>query len=370
MKILLVGNYELSDAQSMPRFGEMLRRELTARGHQVRLLRPRGVLGRLGSGAAGSALGKWLGYVDQYLLFPLQLWLVSGSVWDAVHICDHSNAVYRIWVRGAEPSITCHDVLAIQAAEGRFPGQKTSATGQMQQRWIKRNLLKMKRIVCVSGKSAQDLNEMGATGEIVVIANPLNNDFSPSDAASVLEARAKIGLGEREPYLLQVGGNLWYKNRPGVVRIFSSLQRYEPFANLRLVMAGHPFTPELSSEIQRLGLEGRVLEVKDPDDRTVRAFYTGAAALLFPSLYEGFGWPIVEAQSCGCPVVTSDREPMKEVAGGAAILIDPTMPEEAAARIAAEWPGLEAMRAAGSRNVERFASKEIMRRYEEFLENA
>jgi hypothetical protein len=61
---------------------------------------------------------------------------------------------------------------------------------------------------------------------------------------------------------------------------------------------------------------------------------------------------------------------MKEVAGGAAILVDPTMPEEAAVRIAAGWPELEAMRVAGFRNVERFASKEIMEQYEDFLEKA
>ena len=370
MKILLVGNYELSDAQSMPRFGEMLRRELTARGHEVRLLRPKGVLGGLGGGSAGSAVGKWLGYVDQYILFPLQLWLVSGREWNAVHICDHSNAVYRRWVRAAEPSITCHDVLAIQAAEGRFPEQTVSATGRMQQRWIKRNLLKVRRIVCVSGKTAQDLREMGATGEIVLIANPLNNDFAPSDAATIRETKAKIGLGESEPYLLQVGGNLWYKNRPGVVRIFAALGQYEPLGAMRLVMAGHPFTQELAGEVQRLGLEDKVLEVRDPDDRTVRALYTGASILLFPSLYEGFGWPIVEAQSCGCPVITSDREPMREVAGGAAILVDPTLPEEAAARIAAGWPERETMRVAGFHNVERFASKEIMEQYEDFLEKA
>ena len=164
MKILLVGNYELSDAKSMPRFGEMLRRELVARGHEVRLMRPRGVLGGLGGGAAGSFAGKWLSYIDQYVFFSMYLWTVSGGRWDAVHICDHSNAVYRPWVRGMEPSVTCHDVLAIQAAEGRFPEQRIGRTGKLLQRWIRRNLVKIKRVVCVSGKTAADLKAMGATG--------------------------------------------------------------------------------------------------------------------------------------------------------------------------------------------------------------
>ena len=370
MKILLVGNYELGDAKSMPRFGEMLRRELEARGHVVRLLRPKGLLGKIGGGPAGGAVGKWLSYVDQYLLFPAWLWVVSGRGWDVVHICDHSNAVYGPWVRGVAPSITCHDLLAIQAAEGRFPQQRISKTGRMLQGWIKRSLLRIRRVVCVSGKTADDLRAMGAVGEIVVIANPLNNDFSPAGVVAVLEAKQRVGLREDEPYVLQVGGNLWYKNRPGAVRIFEAMQRREEFAGMRMVMVGHPFTEELVGEVRRLGMEDRVIEVKDPDDGTVRALYTGAAMLLFPSLYEGFGWPIVEAQSCGCLVVTSNREPMREVAGGAAILVDPEQAEEAAAEIAAKWPRREALRAAGLVNVRRFGRQEIMGAYEMFFKGA
>ena len=370
MKILLVGNYELGDAKSMPRFGEMLRRELEARGHVVRLLRPKGVLGKLGGGPAGGAVGKWLSYVDQYLLFPLWLCVVSAKGWDAVHICDHSNAVYGPWVRGVSPSITCHDLLAIQAAEGRFPEQRISKTGRMLQGWIKRNLLRIKRVVCVSGKTASDLRAMGAAGEIVVIANPLNNDFSPASLDAVQEAKRRVGLREDEPYVLQVGGNLWYKNRPGAVRIFAAMQRHEEFAGFRMVMVGHPFTEELAGEVRRLRMEDKVIEVKDPDDGMVRALYTGAAMLLFPSLYEGFGWPIVEAQSCGCVVVTSNREPMREVADGAAILMDPEQPEEAAKEIAAEWPRREALRAAGLLNIQRFGRQEIMGDYEMFFKEA
>jgi len=370
VKILLVGNYELGDAKSMPRFGEMLRRELEARGHVVRLLRPKGLLGKIGGGPAGGAVGKWLSYVDQYLLFPAWLWVVSGRGWDVVHICDHSNAVYGPWVRGVSPSITCHDLLAIQAAEGRFPQQRISETGRMLQGWIKRSLLRIRRVVCVSGKTADDLRAMGAVGEIVVIANPLNNDFSPAGVVAVLEAKQRVGLREDEPYVLQVGGNLWYKNRPGAVRIFEAMQRREEFAGMRMVMVGHPFTEELVGEVRLLGMEDRVIEVKDPDDGTVRALYTGAAMLLFPSLYEGFGWPIVEAQSCGCLVVTSNREPMREVAGGAAILVDPEQAEEAAAEIAAKWPRREALRAAGLVNVRRFGRQEIMGAYEMFFKGA
>jgi glycosyltransferase involved in cell wall biosynthesis len=302
------------------------------------------------------------------VIYPLRLWASSGKRWDAVHICDQSNAVYRPWVRGHEPSITCHDLLAIQAAEGRFPEHPVGRMGKRQQRWIKKNLLRIRRIVCVSGKTAEDLRAIGVGVEVVVIHNPLNNEFAPSSEAEVKEMRKAVGLRSREPYILQLGGNLWYKNRPGVVRIFTALVQRAEFADLRLIMVGHPFTAELRAEVRRLGMEERVIEIKDPADATVRVLYTGAELLLFASLREGFGWPILEAQSCGCPVATSNREPMPEVAGDAAIFVDPCDPEAAAARIAERWPQRDGLREAGFRNLLRFGEQELMAQYEKFFQ--
>jgi glycosyltransferase involved in cell wall biosynthesis len=67
-------------------------------------------------------------------------------------------------------------------------------------------------------------------------------------------------------------------------------------------------------------LADRIVEVPNADDRILEALYNRATALLFPSTFEGFGWPIAEAHACGCPVLCADREPMKEVAGEAALV--------------------------------------------------
>ena len=77
------------------------------------------------------------------------------------------------------------------------------------------------------------------------------------------------------------------------------------------------------------GLRDRVIELTNITNEDLRALYSKATALLFPSLREGFGWPIIEAQACGCPVFTSDRVPMTEVGGDAAIYLDPTDPRPA-----------------------------------------
>ena len=109
------------------------------------------------------------------------------------------------------------------------------------------------------------------------------------------------------------------------------------------------------------------MERVKPPNETLRALYTAAQALLFPSLYEGFGWPLLEAQSCGCPVITSNRPPMTEVAGAGALLIDPESEQEAAQTIAEHLERLGDLREAGFRNLKRFDRDELMRRYEEFF---
>ena len=89
-----------------------------------------------------------------------------------------------------------------------------------------------------------------------------------------------------------------------------------------MVFAGAPLDPALAQLAAQLGVAQRVVEVVDASNEQLEALYNGALALMFPSRFEGFGWPIVEAQACGCPVICSDREPFPEVAGGAAIHCD------------------------------------------------
>ena len=81
--------------------------------------------------------------------------------------------------------------------------------------------------------------------------------------------------------------------------------------------------PELDfasvEELERAGFINEVTVYKNVTDEELRRLYSGALVLIFPSMEEGFGWPIVEAQACGCPVVTTDKEPMRETGGEAAI---------------------------------------------------
>jgi glycosyltransferase involved in cell wall biosynthesis len=123
------------------------------------------------------------------------------------------------------------------------------------------------------------------------------------------------------------------------------------------VFAGQPLSGELRALAAELGVAGRVVEVAKPTNELLEALYNGALALLFPSRFEGFGWPIAEAQAAGCPVICSDRAPHPEVAGDAAVLCD-AEDHVAFARhafgLAASPARRDELRARGLRNAARY----------------
>lgn len=344
----------------MPRYAGWLERILTECGHQVALARPKPCFSRL---ARHPALIKYLGYLDKYLLFPPRLRRLAKA-YDLVHVADHSNSMYLRAVRGKPNVITCHDVLAIRAAKGEFPAVTTSWSGRLLQRWILSGLRAASHLVCVSNKTAGDLKALtGETGaQVRIVYHSLNWGFRPNgELTASLVSRLELRKGQ--PYLLHVGRNQWYKNRQGVIRIFARLTEKDGFSTVQLVMAGDRWTAGLRDLIREERLEDRVREAGSVTNEELRGLYGNAVALLFPSLEEGFGWPILEAQACGCPVIATGRPPMTEIAGGAAIFIDPADPPAAAAAIAEGLRRREQLRAAGFRNLQRFDEKAIAEQY-------
>jgi glycosyltransferase involved in cell wall biosynthesis len=128
------------------------------------------------------------------------------------------------------------------------------------------------------------------------------------------------------PYLLCVSNRKKHKNEFRLVEAFA---RAAIDRSIHLVFTGNP-TEELSRCIDRHCVTPRVDFVGEVPEEKMPSLYRGAIALVFPSLYEGFGLPILEALACGTPVVTSNVTAMPEVAGDAAILVDPTSVEEIA----------------------------------------
>lgn len=151
--------------------------------------------------------------------------------------------------------------------------------------------------------------------------------FRPKSRQEVAKARTKFCLPD--DYLLFVGS---MEPRKNIGLLMKALQICR--SCIPLVLVGWEAWGEKGwLETARSQFPRRIFLLGYVDDETLASLYSGAAALVYPSLYEGFGLPILEAMACGCPVICSNAASMPEVAGGAARLVDPRNPEDLAAAI-------------------------------------
>ena len=369
MKILLVGNYAPDQQYSMLGFCSMMELELRKAGHSVRVVRPEVRLGRLG--ARPCELGKWLGYIDKFILFPAHLRTASKAV-DVVHICDHSYSLYTRHCGSTACVVTCHDLIAVRAARGDFPPAQTRWSGKRLQRMIVNGLKRAGHVACDSEATRSDLLRLcfvpGSRTSVVHIC--LNFAYRPASKAEKAARLGSLGIDPGERFILHVGSPAWYKNQLGIIRIFKELAATPQGNNLALVMVSKSVAPSLMKLITECGLQRKVRILSHVQPEDLRAAYSAATALVFPSLREGFGWPILEAQACGCPVFTSNRAPMTEVGGDGAIYIDPEDAKATAAAIAENFPNAGLMREAGFANVRKFSAEEMVSGYVDAYDKA
>ena len=314
MRILLVGNYQFDGSTSMQIWARALERELLQLGIDARLISPRPIVGRFKPSSTG--IGKWLGYIDRYLLFPPVLRAAAAKA-DVVHMCDHGSAMYCSALNGTPVVVTCNDMLAVRGALGELPEMAPSRFGRYLQLWICKGLRRATRVACISQATLDDAARILDRREhLRVVLDALNYPYQLLPTSET-DRRLAFLTAINRPFLLHVGSNHARKNRDGILRAFAHVAAK---SDLQLVFAGEALNENLLQLSRRLGVEDRVVQVVKPDVSILEALYNHARVLVFPSRYEGFGWPPIEAQACGCPVVASDIPPVAEVLRSSAIL--------------------------------------------------
>jgi glycosyltransferase involved in cell wall biosynthesis len=361
--VLLIGNYPLDRQQSMQRFTNMMLQGLTAAGVSAEVAIPSPILGKIFG--SENFIGKWLAYIDKFILFPRQLRGRLARRPAVVHICDHSNAMYSSRMKNFPVVVTCHDLIAVRSALGEETHCPVSFTGKLLQRWILRGLRHANAVVCVSRATCDDAERLvsrdGPSPQLDVIPNGLNYPYRKrSQSEAWAHLREIPGLSQ--PFVLHVGSNLPRKNRDGVLRIFA---RTKDKWNACLVFAGDALDAELLSLAAELGVSDRIVQITGPAEQLLEALYNCAVALLYPSHSEGFGWPVIEAQACSCPVVCSNLGPLPEVAGEAGLFHDVSDEKGFAADILRlNDPSQRAVWSEKSlRNAERFSTAKMISRY-------
>lgn len=231
---------------------------------------------------------------------------------------------------------------------------------------LKKGLRSARRIICVSHCTLEftaDLFKLDRS-RMHVVYNGVGEEYRPTDRE---QARAIMAErhGLRRPYMLFVGK---LEARKNIARILRAFHRFRDQARdpVQLVLAGRrtPLTEGIDELIAELDLADDIVEIGYVPDDSLPLLYSAAHCLVFPTLWEGFGIPVVEAMACGTPVITSNLSSLPEVAGGAALLVDPYQVDDIAAAMLKLWrskPLAAELSALGLVNARRFSWDETAR---------
>ncbi len=249
---------------------------------------------------------------------------------------------------------TVHDIMWLTHPEWCNPGMWGRVEREFYRHGITRALGRSAAIATVSEASRAAICAYApeVAERVTVTRSGVAADFAT--AARDDAALARLGVPRGRRYCLIVGQGAPYKNHEGALRAFASafasgLARADG-PDLVLVRRREASGAALERLAARLGVGARVHFLPAVARTGLAQLYASAEVLLHPSLCEGFGNPVAEAMACGCPVITSDRSAMPEVAGGAAVLVDPNDVAEIAAalqRVIGDAALRAAMRARG-----------------------
>jgi glycosyltransferase involved in cell wall biosynthesis len=320
MKIVILSHPHFFRSESMIRFAKMLHNGMQERGHKAELWMPKARFFRI---PVTASVKKWFGYLDQYIVFPQEIRnRLKTCPPDTLFVfTDHALGPWVPLLADRPHVIHCHDFLAQRSALGEIEENKMDWLSRQYQAFIRRGFLKGKYFISVSEKTRKDLHRFVRPAFSEVVYNGLNQTFDqyvPTGARSLLKNATGINLDDG--YILHVGGNHWYKNRPGVIEIYNAWRKGNN-KSLPLLMIGQHPGADLIKAHSSSPFKNDIHLLSGIDDELLCQAYAGASIFLFPSLAEGFGWPIAEAMASGIPVITTNEAPMTEVAGTAGFLV-------------------------------------------------
>ena len=285
----------------------------------------------------------------------------------------HSPYYLMPYRPGPPMVVTMYDLIPLL-----FPHQ-VSPTARLLFRWMTALALRTaSHVIVISQATRRDLLTFYHLTPQKVTAIPLAADpaFHPQTPAEIERVRRKYGLPP--DYLLYLGINKPHKNLARLIEAFSRLTHYalritHYVSRFTLIIAGawDPRYPEPQQQAQALGLEEIIRFLGPVPEADLPALYAGATLFVFPSLYEGFGLPVLEAMACGVPVICSNTSSLPEIVGQAAIMVDPLDVDELTAamdRVLGNQALREEMSGKGMMQAGRFSwertARETLRVYE------
>lgn len=252
--------------------------------------------------------------------------VVNQTEADLFHIIDHTDAhiAYGLQKTGKPVIVTCHDLVQYIYPEILKNEAKIPAFSMAVWQYCVKGINAADRTIAISTNTARDIERwLNIDSEkIEVVPNGVGSECRVLPAETVAEWKRKYVQSDAEICLLNVGTNHHRKNIETVFKVLKKI--VELNVPVRLWKVGEDFYPEQKEYIKEHGLTEHITFVDTPDREAVIEFYNAADMLIAPSLYEGFGLTILEAMACGTPTITANVSSIPEVAGNAAVLVEPT----------------------------------------------
>jgi glycosyltransferase involved in cell wall biosynthesis len=241
--------------------------------------------------------------------------LLREKAFDIFHPTDY-NPYFLKRLQKKPLVITIHDMIHERCPEYYSARDPTA-------RWKRDLIERADAIIAVSENTKKDLLEFtdARPDSISVIYH--GNPFENKEFALTTATRP-VPFPVQSPYILFVGSRTRYKNFHFFISAIANLLKKKKTLTI-LCAGGGPFTDHEKKLIQNLGISSQI-RVVDANENTMAQWYANARVFVFPSLYEGFGLPVLEAFSCGCPVVASDTSSLPEIGCDAACYFNPRDP--------------------------------------------
>ena len=267
-------------------------------------------------------LGTAYARAARFGVYPLRAAIAArrGDA-DVFHIVDQGYGDLAAVLPKERTIVTCHDLMLLRADEGAagFRGRRPTVA---RFRWSTSFLRRVAHVACDSECTRRDVIRLcGVDPERAsVIALGVRPMFAPLGDGVVERLRASLPNRARWR-LLHVSSGPDYKNAATTIRVLDALRRNG--VDVGLVRAGTPLGPRELALCRSLGLDDAVTDLSHVSDERLVELYNACDVLLFPSFYEGFGLPVLEAMACGTPVAASNTAALLELAGGVALVADP-----------------------------------------------
>jgi glycosyltransferase involved in cell wall biosynthesis len=255
--------------------------------------------------------------ITNYLRYPFVVRRFSRH--GINHITTQEYAYLPLLMKLPKLVVTCHDIFPV-----------TVDRDSVRWNYLMRISIGLKgmahaqKILCVSDYTRRELEKLGIpSGKLTTVHSGHDPElYKPQSCEPLYD---KYGLSRGVPYLLYHGSEIDRKNFFGVIRAFAQAKKQIPALKLlKTSVSQHDGNRKKALDmIKRLGLQDDVRFFGYIDEKELPLFYNLADAFVFPSFAEGFGMPVLEAMACGCPVVASNQTSIPEVAGDAAVLVDP-----------------------------------------------